>query len=206
MTSLELNSKPFHALPINEALRELNSNAERGLTSQEVADRLQKFGYNELPKPEKETIWEKLKEQFSDLLVRILCLAAVISFVVSCFGKYPFRIFYSCISLFCNSLFPPIVLTMSFKFKIDLILRTRRRRTCCTWMGWAPSYLCYPRVERRCRYLSRLRRWKSYWGLERAPKYWCSCIERWSLDLNPEPRSGSRRYHSGIVIILAWVL
>lgn len=90
MTSLELTSKPFHTLPVNETLRELNSNAERGLTSQEVADRLQQYGYNELPKPEKETIWEKIKEQFGDLLVQILCLAAVISFVVSLFGKYLF--------------------------------------------------------------------------------------------------------------------
>lgn len=102
MTSLELNSKPFHTLSTKDALRELNSNEERGLTSQEVADRLQKYGYNELPKPEKETIWEKIKEQFSDLLVQILCLAAVISFVVSLFGKYSF-----------SDLFSPLYLNLS---------------------------------------------------------------------------------------------
>ena len=42
-----------------------------------------KYGPNELEKEEKESIWEKIKEQFEDNLVRMLLLAAVISFVIS---------------------------------------------------------------------------------------------------------------------------
>jgi len=42
---------------------------------------------NELAEPEKESIFEKIKEQFEDKLVRILLLSAIISFVVSYFGK-----------------------------------------------------------------------------------------------------------------------
>lgn len=38
-------------------------------------------------KKEKESIWEKIKEQFADVLVRILILAAVVSFVVSQFEE-----------------------------------------------------------------------------------------------------------------------
>lgn len=40
---------------------------------------------NELAKEEKESIWEKIKEQFSETLVRILLASAVISYVISCF-------------------------------------------------------------------------------------------------------------------------
>lgn len=47
-----------------------------------------KYGANELEKEEKESIWEKIKEQFSDNLVRILLGAALISFVISNFEEH----------------------------------------------------------------------------------------------------------------------
>ena len=50
--------------------------------------RIAKFGTNELDKKEKESIWEKIKEQFEDKLVRMLLLAAVVSFVVSQFEDH----------------------------------------------------------------------------------------------------------------------
>jgi len=77
-----------HSLSSQQVLAHLKVDINKGLSASEVAARLHQYGPNELPKPEKESIWEKIKEQFEDLLVRILCLAAVISFIVSCFGKY----------------------------------------------------------------------------------------------------------------------
>lgn len=47
-----------------------------------------KYGTNELEKEEKESIWEKIKEQFEDNLVRMLLLAAVVSFVISQFEQH----------------------------------------------------------------------------------------------------------------------
>lgn len=41
------------------------------------------YGHNELTKKEGESIWEKIKEQFEDILVRILLVSACISFVIS---------------------------------------------------------------------------------------------------------------------------
>jgi len=38
---------------------------------------------NELDKKEKESVWDKIKEQFEDLLVRILLAAATISFLIA---------------------------------------------------------------------------------------------------------------------------
>jgi len=86
------NIEQIHTLKSDQLLKDLQADTKQGLSSQEVASRLQKYGPNELPHPEQESIWEKIKEQFEDLLVRILCLAAVVSFVVSLFGKtfYPF--------------------------------------------------------------------------------------------------------------------
>ena len=43
-------------------------------------------GLNELPAEETESLWEKIKEQFEDILVRILLMAAVVSYLVSLFG------------------------------------------------------------------------------------------------------------------------
>lgn len=58
------------------------------MTAKEAEARLEKYGPNDLEKEEKESIWEKIKEQFEDGLVRILLLAAVISFVVSQFEDH----------------------------------------------------------------------------------------------------------------------
>jgi magnesium-transporting ATPase (P-type) len=48
---------------------------------------LAKYGHNQLEKEEEESIWEKIKEQFEDLLVRILLFAAFISFIIAVTGK-----------------------------------------------------------------------------------------------------------------------
>jgi len=88
MASPQTENQPlFHTQSLEQTLKSLQTDEKRGLSATEVAARLQKYGHNELPKPEGESIWEKIKEQFEDLLVRILCLAAVISFLVSLTGK-----------------------------------------------------------------------------------------------------------------------
>lgn len=78
---------PFHTFDEAQTLKELGVDRTKGLSSEEVHQRLQKYGPNELEKEEGESIWEKIREQFEDLLVRLLLLAAVISFVVSQFGN-----------------------------------------------------------------------------------------------------------------------
>uniref|UniRef100_A0AAQ4RY18 Calcium-transporting ATPase n=1 Tax=Gasterosteus aculeatus aculeatus TaxID=481459 RepID=A0AAQ4RY18_GASAC len=58
---------------------------EIGLSPEQFKKNLDKYGYNELPAEEGKTIWELVVEQFEDLLVRILLLAACISFVLALF-------------------------------------------------------------------------------------------------------------------------
>ena len=60
---------------------------KKGLTQKEADLRLQKYGPNQLEKEEEESLFEKIKEQFEDLLVRILLLAAIVSFLIAITGK-----------------------------------------------------------------------------------------------------------------------
>ncbi|MCJ8738191.1 hypothetical protein PDJAM_G00032630 [Pangasius djambal] len=58
-----------------------------GLTPDQVKRNLAKYGPNELPAEEGKSLWELVIEQFEDLLVRILLLAACISFVLAWFEE-----------------------------------------------------------------------------------------------------------------------
>ena len=75
-------------------IKELGTNLTTGLTQAEAEKRLEKYGLNQLEKEEEESLWDKIKESFEDLLVRILLLAAVISFVIALVGKYFYNIFF----------------------------------------------------------------------------------------------------------------
>lgn len=72
----------FHTLPVEDTIKKLGSSPEFGLTSLEVQKRLQKYGENKLPEPKKETFLHKILEQFSDILVILLIIAAVVSFLL----------------------------------------------------------------------------------------------------------------------------
>jgi Ca2+ transporting ATPase len=58
---------------------------ERGLSPSQVEANKKKYGLNELPVEEGKTLWELILEQFDDLLVKILLLAAIISFILAFF-------------------------------------------------------------------------------------------------------------------------
>uniref|UniRef100_A0A2C9K8Q4 Calcium-transporting ATPase n=1 Tax=Biomphalaria glabrata TaxID=6526 RepID=A0A2C9K8Q4_BIOGL len=58
-----------------------------GLTDEQVRKNTEKYGPNELPAEEGKPLWELILEQFDDLLVKILLLAAIISFVLAWFEE-----------------------------------------------------------------------------------------------------------------------
>lgn len=70
-------------------IKEFETDPKNGLTEAEAKKRLEKYGFNELAKKEKESIWDKIKEQFEDLLVRILLGAATISFIIALTDHQP---------------------------------------------------------------------------------------------------------------------
>uniref|UniRef100_A0A8B9HVT6 P-type Ca(2+) transporter n=1 Tax=Astyanax mexicanus TaxID=7994 RepID=A0A8B9HVT6_ASTMX len=76
-----------HTQESAECLAYFSVNEGTGLSPEQFKKNLAKFGYNELPAEEGKTIWELVVEQFEDLLVRILLLAACISFVLAWFEE-----------------------------------------------------------------------------------------------------------------------
>ncbi|KAH3887744.1 hypothetical protein DPMN_011763, partial [Dreissena polymorpha] len=53
---------------------------ESGLNEEQIRKNTEKYGPNELPAEATKPLWELILEQFDDLLVKILLLAACISF------------------------------------------------------------------------------------------------------------------------------
>ncbi|GAA6214222.1 sarcoplasmic/endoplasmic reticulum calcium ATPase 1-like [Lates japonicus] len=76
-----------HAKTPAECLSYFGVNENSGLTPDQFKKNLDKYGFNELPAEEGKSIWELIIEQFEDLLVRILLLAACISFVLAWFEE-----------------------------------------------------------------------------------------------------------------------
>nr|XP_057918341.1 ATPase sarcoplasmic/endoplasmic reticulum Ca2+ transporting 1, like isoform X2 [Doryrhamphus excisus] len=70
-----------------ECLSYFSVNENTGLSPDQFKKNLDKYGFNELPAEEGKSIWELIIEQFEDLLVRILLLAACISFVLAWFEE-----------------------------------------------------------------------------------------------------------------------
>jgi len=58
----------------------------QGLTEAQVLESRQEHGQNDLPPPEEETFWEKLKDNFSDPLIRILLVALGITMFLALVG------------------------------------------------------------------------------------------------------------------------
>uniref|UniRef100_A0A2K5PQ24 Calcium-transporting ATPase n=1 Tax=Cebus imitator TaxID=2715852 RepID=A0A2K5PQ24_CEBIM len=76
-----------HAKTTEECLAYFGVSETTGLTPDQVKRHLEKYGPNELPAEEGKSLWELVVEQFEDLLVRILLLAACISFVLAWFEE-----------------------------------------------------------------------------------------------------------------------
>lgn len=82
-TSLLEGMFPAWSKSVLQTAAEHQTNLSTGLTSAQVAAQLAKYGPNELEAEEKKSLLELIKEQFEDVLVRILLMAAVVSFVLT---------------------------------------------------------------------------------------------------------------------------
>lgn len=87
LKKLDLKEFQYHKKTVEDVISELKTNLKTGLTQKQAEELLKQHGPNQLEKEEEESIWEKIKESFEDLLVRILLLAAVISFIIALTGS-----------------------------------------------------------------------------------------------------------------------
>ncbi|MGW8249615.1 MAG: cation-translocating P-type ATPase, partial [Anaerolineales bacterium] len=69
----------WHAVEAEQVLRELDVQAEGGLSSDEARRRLETYGPNELKEAPATTFWQMLWEQFNNFVVILLIVAAVVS-------------------------------------------------------------------------------------------------------------------------------
>ena len=72
----------WHTLDTQNAIHQIDSNLESGLTAAEAARRLEEYGANELVERAGRSAWSILLEQFTGIMVVILIISAVISAVL----------------------------------------------------------------------------------------------------------------------------
>ena len=68
---------------LNDLIEELNSDVNYGLTDEKVIVSREKNGENKLVEKKKKNFFQKLLEQFKDVMIIILIIAALISFVLA---------------------------------------------------------------------------------------------------------------------------
>ncbi|KAH7578082.1 hypothetical protein ACOSP7_000786 [Xanthoceras sorbifolium] len=80
-----MEEKPFPAWSwsVEQCSKEYSVKLEKGLSSYEVEKRRERYGWNELAKEKGKPLWQLVLEQFDDTLVKILLVAAFISFIIA---------------------------------------------------------------------------------------------------------------------------
>ena len=73
------NGNSWHALNQEDVLSELGTLADQGLSSEEVQNRLEQYGPNQLREASPVSFWQMLWDQFNNFVVIMLLVAAVIS-------------------------------------------------------------------------------------------------------------------------------
>lgn len=69
----------WHTVAIDKTLQQLNSNKDSGLSSQQVSERLQQYGPNELEETAGRSPWSIFVDQFTNIMLLMLMGVAVIS-------------------------------------------------------------------------------------------------------------------------------
>lgn len=72
-----------HNCSSDEVTKQLQVNPDTGLSSEQAAKRLAQYGFNKLEEGKKKSTWKRFGEQFQDVLIIILLIAAAISLAVA---------------------------------------------------------------------------------------------------------------------------
>ena len=67
---------------VSEVQKDLNTDCESGLTSQQVEQRRNEYGFNELKTKKKKSFLVKFLEQFKDFMIIVLIISAIISGII----------------------------------------------------------------------------------------------------------------------------
>jgi len=83
----------YHNQSVQNVLNALNTDSVKGISSERAKELQEKFGPNKLKEKKKKSAFVKFLEQFKDVMILILIVAAIISFVVACVEKNPKEFF-----------------------------------------------------------------------------------------------------------------
>ncbi len=67
---------------VEEVEKELNTNTKKGLSQEQVAQKREKYGFNELQAAKKKTLIQRFIDQFKDFSIIVLIIAAIVSGIV----------------------------------------------------------------------------------------------------------------------------
>lgn len=78
----------FHNQSAEEVVAALETDAQRGLTAEQVAARRAQYGENKLDEKKKKPLIVRFLEQFKDVMIIILLIAACVSFGIICYQVF----------------------------------------------------------------------------------------------------------------------
>ena len=78
----------YHSRPAEEVVKELGTDVKQGLTAERVAGLQAQFGPNKLEEKKKKPLIVRFLEQFKDVMIIILLIAACVSFGVICYEVF----------------------------------------------------------------------------------------------------------------------
>ena len=78
---------------IDEVIEAYDSDLQSGLSADQVAERQKTYGPNKLKEKKKKTNFQRFLDQFKDVMILILLVAAAISFFIACNGNDPMEFF-----------------------------------------------------------------------------------------------------------------
>jgi magnesium-transporting ATPase (P-type) len=73
---------PWHALAVDEIVKQLDTQADQGLTATEASSRLVQHGPNKLPLGKQQSAFMRFLQQFNNVLVYVLLGAGVLKAVL----------------------------------------------------------------------------------------------------------------------------
>lgn len=83
----------YHSKDASSVVKDLSSDPSCGLNYEQVQQRQQQYGKNKLQGTKKKTNFQRFCNQFKDVMIIILLIAAVISFVIACVEGEPKEFF-----------------------------------------------------------------------------------------------------------------
>lgn len=79
---MKTEEKKFFTMSVDETLKSLNS-SKKGLSDEEAKKRIGEYGYNKLAEKQKQSLLSKFIDQFKDLMIIVLLVAAAISVFIA---------------------------------------------------------------------------------------------------------------------------